>query len=172
MAEDQLNIENIRHLFVIDDDPMQRELIQDYFKEKYLFTVKSYVDGESAAADIKSLKPEIVVLDYYLNAQKSNAQNGIEVLKSIKSVSPDTQVVMFTGEDSLEVALESMRNGAFDYVVKGPTAFNKIENVINTLGDKHRMEAINTAQKRTITFLIGVICLIIAGALVYFFKGG
>jgi DNA-binding NtrC family response regulator len=171
MAEELLNIEAIRHLFVIDDDAMQREMMGDYFKERYLFDVKKYQDGESALEDIKNLKPEIIVLDYHLNAQNNAAKNGIAILQEIKTSSPNTAVIMFTGEDNLEIALDSMRNGAFDYVVKGPSAFNKIEKVINTLGERHKLEAINVAQRRTISFLVGVIFLIIAGALMYFLKG-
>lgn len=170
MAEKPLELEHVRYMFVIDDDEIQREMIKDYMMERYLFTIKTYDNGEDAYSDIKALKPEIVILDYYLNSHNANAANGLDVLKEIKTTSPITEVVMFTGEDKLDVALGSMRNGAFDYVVKGESAFNKIENVINTLGERHKALVIQSAQKRTISFLIGVICLILTGALIYFFK--
>jgi two-component system, OmpR family, response regulator len=167
MAEKVIMLEHVRHMFIIDDDAVQREMIKDYMADRYLFAVKMYDNGEDAMAEIKTLKPEIVVLDYYLNAHVSTAKNGIDVLKDIKEISPSSEVVMFTGEDKLEVALESMRNGAYDYVVKGESAFNKIEKVINNLGERHRMQAINIAQKRTIIFLSIAIALIIVGAIAY-----
>jgi two-component system, OmpR family, response regulator len=171
MAEKVIMLEHVRYMFIIDDDAVQREMIKDYMAERYLFNVKIYDNGEDAMQDIESLKPEIIVLDYYLNSHSANAKNGLAILKEIKQISPNTEVVMFTGEDKLEVALESMRNGAYDYVVKGESAFNKIEKVINNLGERHRLQAINIAQKRTITFLSACIGLIIAGVIYFALKG-
>jgi len=160
---DNLTLENVRYMFVIDDDPVQTEMIKDYLKERYVFELKTFADGESALAEVERLKPEMAVLDYHLNSNNASAKNGIDVLKEIKRLSPETRVIMFTGEDNINVALESMRNGAYDYIIKGETAFNKIENTVNRLGEMHRLEAVNVAQKRTILFLsigIGIIILL------------
>ena len=160
---DNLSLESTRFIFIIDDDPIQTEMIKDYLMERYVFNMKVYANGESALADIETLKPEMVVLDYHLNADNANAKNGIEVLKEIKRIHPASKVIMFTGEDNINIALESMRNGAYDYIIKGETAFNKIENTVNRLGEMHRLEAVNIAQKRTILILgigIGIIILL------------
>jgi two-component system, OmpR family, response regulator len=167
-----LELEHVRYMYIIDDDDIQREMIKDYMQERYLFDIKTFETGEAAYAELEVDKPEIIVLDYHLNAHDPQAANGIEVLKRIKQISGTSQVVMFSGEDKLEVAINSMRNGAYDYVVKGESAFNKIEKVINNLGERHRSEVIQIAQKRTIYFLVGVICLIIAGGIIYFLKAG
>lgn len=170
--EDKPLFDDARKLYVIDDDPIQVEMIQDYIKDRYLFEVKSYADGESAMNDIKTEHPEIIVLDYHLSSQKANAKNGIEILKEIGRVSPSTKVFMFSGKDDMEIAKESIKNGAFDFIVKGPTAFDKLERTINRLGDMNQLETINKAQKKTITILIAGILTIILLAVLYFLKGG
>lgn len=171
MADDNIMLENVRYMFVIDDDPVQTEMIKDYLKERYIFEIRTYENGEMAMADVQSLRPEIIVLDYHLNSAEVNAKNGIEVLKHIKEVSPVTKVIMFSGQDNINIALESMRNGAYDYIIKGETAFNKLENTVNRLGEIHKLESMNTAQKRTIIFLVAFIGVIIAlGILYYFFS--
>ena len=78
---------------------------------------------------------------------------------------------MFSGQDNINIALESMRNGAYDYIIKGETAFNKIENTINRLGEIHKLEAINIAQKRTITLLIVFLIIAITAGVLYFYFG-
>lgn len=166
--EDKALFDETRKLFVIDDDPIQVEMIQDYIKDRYVFEVKSYGDGESAMADIKQLHPEIIVLDYHLSSQKADAKNGIEVLKEIGKISPQTKVFMFSGKDDMTIATESIRHGAFDFIVKGPTAFDKLERTINRLGDLNQLESINKAQKKTITILVVGILLIVALGLFYF----
>jgi DNA-binding NtrC family response regulator len=114
--------------------------------------------------------PQIVVLDFHLNSHLPDAQNGVEVLKRIKEVSPASQVIMLSGQDKLEVAVESMKYGAYDYVVKGETAFSRMENVINNILELSNIKELNQSYKRAISFLqlaiVGVI--LISVVLVYF----
>ncbi len=170
--EDKAMFDESRKLFVIDDDPIQVEMIQDYIKDRYVFEVKAYSDGESAMDDIKNQHPEIVVLDYHLNSQNVGAKNGIEVLKEINAASPNSKVFMFSGQDDMELATESLKNGAFDFIVKGPTAFDKLERTINRLGDMNQLEMINKGQKRTIAFLVGGILLMVVLGLLYYTLSG
>lgn len=171
MADENYMLENVRYMFVIDDDPVQTEMISDYLKERYIFELRTYETGEAAMNDIQTLKPEIVVLDYHLSSSTANSKNGIEVLQEIKKVSPTTKVIMFSAQDNINIALESMRNGAYDYIIKGETSFNKLETTVNRLGEVHQLEAVNTAQRRTIIFLTVFIALIVAvGVLYYFFS--
>src|SRR6185437_6639103 len=95
--------------------------------------------------------PDIVVLDYHLSSSKPGAQNGVDILKTIKEKYPDTNVIMFSGQDKIEVAIDSMKYGAYDYVVKGETAFSRMENVINKVSELHRVKIINKSYRRTIT---------------------
>lgn len=171
MADENYMLEDKRYMFIIDDDPVQVEMIKDYLKDRYIFEIRVFESGESAMDAVSQAKPEIVVLDYHLNANNPNAKNGIDVLKQIKQVSPQTKVIMFSAQDNINVALESMRNGAYDYIIKGETAFNKMETTVNRLGEMHKLEAVNTAQKRTITFLAVIIGLIVLAGILYFFFG-
>lgn len=169
MAEN-LMLEKFRYMFIIDDDPVQTEMIKDYMSERYIFDLKVFENGDDAMDDVEKLKPEIIVLDYHLNSQKPDARNGVEVLKDIKSKSPHTRVIMFSGQDNINIALDSMRNGAYDYIIKGETAFNKMENTVNRLGEMHKLEAINKAQKKTITVLgVAISIFVILGILYYFY---
>ncbi len=149
-----------RYLFLVDDEPIQNEMLKDYLNERFLFDIKLFSTGEEALESMH-LNPEIVVLDYFLNANNPNAKNGVEILKQIKDTNPDTQVVALSGQDNIEVAIDTMKYGAYDYVVKGESAFSRIENVINNLGELHKMKAINKAQKNTIAFLIIALVLIV-----------
>lgn len=168
---ENITLENVRFLYIIDDDPVQTEMIKDYVSERYVFQLKTYEDGESAMSDIESNKPEIIILDYHLSSSNPKAKNGIEILKDIKRVSPTTKVIMFSGQDNINIALESMRNGAYDYIIKGETAFNKIETTINRLGEIHKLESINIAQKRTITLLIVIFGIAVVLGILYALYG-
>jgi two-component system OmpR family response regulator len=157
-----------RYMFLIDDEPIQNEMLKDYLNERYLYEIKIFDNGEEAMQHMH-LQPEIIVLDYHLSAHKPDAKNGVEVLKAIKDKYPETQVIILSGQDKIDVAVDTMRYGAFDYVVKGESAFSRIENIINNASEIHKMKVINQSQRRAITFLVTVIGLIILGAIYYFF---
>lgn len=152
--------QSTRNIFLVDDEPIQNEMLKDYLSERFLYTIKIYDNAEEALQHM-DLNPEIVVLDYHLNAHKPDAMNGVEALKKFKERSPETQVIMLSGQDKLEVATDSIKFGAYDYVVKGETAFSRMENILNNVSELHRSKTIASAYKKTITFLAVVIGLII-----------
>jgi DNA-binding NtrC family response regulator len=163
------NEQNKTTIFLVDDEPIQNEMLKDYLAERFSYEIKTFESGESALREMNQ-NPQIVVLDFHLNSHLPDAQNGVEVLKRIKEVSPASQVIMLSGQDKLEVAVESMKYGAYDYVVKGETAFSRMENVINNILGLSNIKELNQSYKRAISFLqlaiVGVI--LISVVLVYF----
>src|SRR5690606_24736239 len=116
-----------RYIFLVDDEPIQNEMLKDYLSEKFVYEFKTFDNGEEAMQNM-NLHPEIIILDYHLSAHKPDAENGVEVLKRIKNDYPETQVIMLSGQDKIDVAIDTMKYGAFDYVVKGESAFSRVEN--------------------------------------------
>lgn len=158
-----------RHIFLVDDEPIQNEMLKDYLSERFLYDIKTFDNGETALQNM-NLNPEIVVLDYHLSSEKPNAKNGVEILKEIKDKYPDTQVIMLSGQDKIDVAVDSIKYGAYDYVVKGETAFSRMENVMNNVSELHKMKTVNRAYKNTIIFLSIAIGLIVLFSLYLFFR--
>ena len=70
-------------------------------------------------------KPQVVTLDYTLGDL-----NGKEVLKKIKQTNPDTQVVIISGQEDIRTAVELLKDGAYDYIVKNEDTNNRIWNTV------------------------------------------
>lgn len=162
--------EQKRTIFLVDDEPIQNEMLKDYLSERFVYDIKTFDNGEDAIKQMH-LAPEIVVLDYHLNSHRSDAKNGVEVLKTIKDKFPEVQVIMLSGQDKLDIAVDSMKYGAYDYVVKGETAFSRMENVLNNVSELHITKTVNKAYKKTIVFLSVVIGLIILLSIYLYFTG-
>jgi two-component system, OmpR family, response regulator len=167
MATDQ----STRYIFLVDDEPIQNEMLKDYIGERFPYKIKTYESGEEAIRDL-NLDPAIAVLDFHLNSHLPNAQNGVEVLKKIKEMKPETQVIMLSGQDKLEVAIDSMKYGAYDYVIKGETAFSRMENILNNINELRSVKAANNTYRKIIAMLglAIVIVLLISAYLVVKFK--
>jgi DNA-binding NtrC family response regulator len=158
-----------RYVFLVDDEPIQNEMLKDYLNERFVYDIKTFDNGEDMLQSMH-LRPEIVVLDYHLSSQKPNAKNGVEILRALKDKYPEVQVIMLSGQDKIDVAIDSMKYGAYDYVVKGETAFSRTENILNNVSELHKVKTINKAYKTTIVLLSVAIGLIIALTLyLYFF---
>ena len=63
-----------RYLFLVDDEPIQNEMLKDYLNERFLYEVKVFDNGEDAMKNMH-LNPEIVVLDYHLSGHVRDAKN-------------------------------------------------------------------------------------------------
>jgi two-component system OmpR family response regulator len=118
-------------IFLVDDDSLFLKSLEHLLlhKLKYQVFVKPFPTGEDFLQHVDE-KPDIVVLDYMLNAQNPEAMNGISVLTRVMEKYPATTVIMLSGHEKLEVAVESIKNGAYDYVIKNENALLKIQNLV------------------------------------------
>ncbi|HEV7230958.1 MAG TPA: response regulator [Bacteroidia bacterium] len=124
--------ENTLSIFLVDDDPMFVSVLKHKLVEKFKSGIKisTFAGGEECLKHIDD-KPDVVILDYYLDGVPGNTMNGLEVLQKIKSASDDTTVVMLSGQERKEVVEESMRKGAYKYVAKSETAVQTIQALVN-----------------------------------------
>lgn len=86
-----------QYIFLVDYEPIQNEMLKDHIGSIFQYELKTYENGEDAIKDL-GLNPSIVVLDFHLNSHLPDAQNGVEVLKRIKEISPHTEVIMLSGQ--------------------------------------------------------------------------
>ncbi len=140
-------------VFLVDDEPIQNEMLKDYLAERFNYQFQLFDNGEEALKNM-SLNPYIVILDYHLNAHQADAKNGVQILAEIKDKYPSTQVVMVSGQDKIQVAVDSMKYGAYDYIVKGETAFSRMENTLKRIAEMEQYKYAHQASKKSVRFLI------------------
>lgn len=117
------------NLFIVDDNKLMVTDLRYYLENRFGsgLSISTFYDGESCLKRVDG-KTDIVILDYFLNGK-----NGLETLKSIKAINPETEVVIFSGNEDIGLAIETFRAGATDYVVKGEGAWKKMTRVINSI---------------------------------------
>ena|ERR1017187_10341354 len=155
-------------LFIVDDDPMQLEMLKDHLSKFKNFTIKTYPTGEEAMVHLHE-KPNIIILDYNLNSSVKDAKNGLDILKLIKHEAPETEIIMLSGQEKIEVAVNIMKYGAFDYVVKNESSFYRAENALfNILRRFKLVREAKLFKRLAMVFAIGFVLLLIIIGLLYF----
>lgn len=115
------------NLFIVDDDKLLVADLRNYLQNKFGGNLKISVfnDGETCLEKIDK-DTHIIILDYCLDGK-----NGLEILKSIKEISPKVEVIMLSGNEDMAIAIEMFRAGAKDYVRKGVGSWGSITNLVN-----------------------------------------
>jgi two-component system OmpR family response regulator len=132
---------------IIDDDPAMCEMVRDTVEKNIPgASVTVFNTGEDALAGIAD-EPDIAVLDYQLDTIKPDAMNGIQVLSKLKARFADLPVIFLTGQDRIEVASNTIKYGAYDYIVKNETAFHKLELAFTQLKNLRTLKKSNGFQK-------------------------
>ena len=144
----------IKTIFIVDDDATQAMMLQDHLSKYSSITVHVFGSGEDCLKNL-SLKPQIIFLDYNFDLAGKNAMDGMEILKEIRKIDPEIEVVMFSGQDKIEVAVNTMKYGAFDYIVKNESAFHRSENVIFNIIKRLKLLQEARLYKR-LTMLLGI----------------
>jgi two-component system OmpR family response regulator len=117
-------------IFLVDDDILFLKALEHSISSKLTSVkIQTFQTGEACLQQMK-FKPQIVILDYYLNSKLPYAWNGLTILRQIKKISKHTKVIMLSSQDSLDVAVKCIENGSFDYISKSESAFVKINNVL------------------------------------------
>jgi len=101
-----------RTVLVVDDDKVIREQLEKELKRNFFNTVLSS-DGKTALERLSRDKVDILILDVRLPGM-----DGLEVLDKAKEINSDCEVIVVTGFGTREIAVQSLRKGAIDYIEK------------------------------------------------------
>ncbi len=111
-----------KSVLIVDDEKIMRESLRDWLKDGYNVTTAE--TGEETIELIKNHDFDALILDVRLTGK-----NGIEVLKEVKQIKPQINTIIMTAYPSVELAVEAMKAGATEYIIK-PFSPNKLERLI------------------------------------------
>ena len=108
---------NKEKILVVDDNP-DILISARYLLERHYQTVTTCEDPEDIPDLMKKENFDVILLDMNFHPGESDGKMGMQWLEKIKSIDPEAVVVMITAHGSLNAAVEAMKLGAADYVVK------------------------------------------------------
>ena len=129
-------------VLVVDDEPPAYRLLEVLTQEGY--RVETAENGREALEKAGITFFDVVLLDIRIPDL-----NGVEVLRGLKQLSPETVVIMMTAFGSIETAIETIKEGAYDYISK-PFKLDDVKLTVRRALDHKRLLAENLQLRRTL----------------------
>lgn len=123
---------NKPRLLIADDEPQIREILQDFFADRYLCT--AVTSGERAVALLEEERFDIVLSDIMMGG----GMTGLQLIPEVQQRAPNTLVILISGAQGIENAVQALRVGAFDYITK-PFDLRQVDAVVRRALEHHRL---------------------------------
>lgn len=133
-----------RTILIVDDEPSIRSSLKGVLEDED-FKVYTANSGEEALEKLQSLKPDVILLDVLM----PGGIDGIETLRRIKNIEPDSAVIIITGHGTIDMTVTAMEMGALDFIEK-PLSVDRILMRIEQALEKKKLKEENISLKKEI----------------------
>ncbi|MCU1279781.1 MAG: response regulator receiver modulated metal dependent phosphohydrolase, partial [bacterium] len=141
--EYQVHEESPRVL-VVDDEKVIREILSDFLTMEG-YVVRTVEDGDAALRELERRSYNLVISDL-----KMPGMGGLELLEKIADLKANVLTVIMTGFGTVETAIEAMKKGAYDYILK-PFKIEEVVHVVERGLDRQRLHAENIRLKEAVS---------------------
>jgi response regulator RpfG family c-di-GMP phosphodiesterase len=136
--------EDSPRILVVDDEKIIREIIADFLSMEG-FAVRTAEDGDSALLELSRQQYDLVLCD-----MKMPKMGGLELLEAIRKHTPNIVTIMMTGFGTVESAIDAMKKGAYDYILK-PFKVDEVVQVIRRGLEKQKLQAENLRLREALS---------------------
>lgn len=132
-------------IYIVQDNVIYKDLIVGYLQQKKYTNLKTFKTGEECLKAIHH-KPDVIILDYSFEGI-----TGMELMKKVQMDHPEIDFIFLSGQNNVEVAVNLMKLGAADYIVKNEKAPENLLHSIEYLVSATRSEKVKKG------FQVGVV---------------
>jgi putative nucleotidyltransferase with HDIG domain len=141
---DQVREDERPRVLVVDDEKFIRDILADFLgMEGYV--VRTAEDGSAAIQELSRASYDLVISDL-----KMPKMGGLELLREVSHTHPDTITVIMTGFGTVETAIDAMKRGAYDYILK-PFKVEEIIHIVQRGLEKRRLSAENLRLREALS---------------------
>jgi two-component system, NtrC family, response regulator HydG len=128
------------NILIVEDDPSHLEILRRHL-ERCGFRVEAAESAEQGLSRFSRFDPDLVLSDL-----RMPGMTGFDLLRKLKADAPDVAVVLMTAFDDMQTAIDAMKDGAFDYLVK-PLELDRLEAIIASALEQRRRNGAQPAAK-------------------------
>ena len=118
------------NICLVDDDVMCLNLYKQLLKQLGYSNIELFDNGHDCLESLPKSYPDVIFLDYNMEGL-----NGMEVLKRIKAFDQNIIVLFISGQEDIQVAINTMKHGAVDYLIKSSLSPDKMREVMERVSN-------------------------------------
>jgi two-component system, OmpR family, response regulator len=139
-----MKTKNQIYIYIVEDNAVYAESLKSVIQIHFPDTkIKIFRIGELCLLELHR-NPLIVIMDYFLNSKYPEAQNGLEIIKHIKSQKPQTNIIVLSVQENISVVLDAIKQYGCIYVQKDPDAFKRVEQFIQDIFNREDIKSLET----------------------------
>jgi two-component system NtrC family response regulator len=120
------------NILVVEDGKSQREMLRDFLRKEG-HTVGEAENGELAIRQVREGQYDLILLDY-----RMPGMDGMQVLRAVKGINPEIDIVIVTAEGTIDMAVEAMKADAFSYITK-PIEFEELLLLVKQVAERRTL---------------------------------
>ncbi|MDO8951522.1 MAG: sigma-54 dependent transcriptional regulator [Draconibacterium sp.] len=137
-------------IFVVEDDEWYSRLLVHNLSLNPDYEIESFTNGKDCLNNLYK-NPDVITLDYRLPDMQ-----GLEILKKIKAENEEIQVILISDQDEIDVVVELLKYGAYDYIVKSKDIrerlLNTVQNIRNGLRQSREIVSLRSEVKKKYSY--------------------
>ena len=131
-------------VFIVEDDEWYADLLEYYIKLNPEYTTEKFLSGRECLNNLHK-NPIAITLDFSLPDI-----NGKEILKRIRQTHPQLPVIIISGQKDINTAVQLLKEGAYDYIVKDEDTQNRLWNILRNIRETSNLRQENQQLKEQI----------------------
>ncbi len=121
-------------VFIVEDNEWYNKFLVHHLSLNPEYEVKSFLSGKELLKSMHLL-PDVITLDYRLPDYE-----GTKLLKEIKGLSPETEVIVISEQNEIEIAIDLLKGGAYDYIVKAEDIRDRLLNLVQNIRKNYQLQ--------------------------------
>ena len=131
-------------ILLVEDDPFYATMLLESLQNAGYDDVKHVDNGLECLLQVYEERvPDVIIMD-----QQLGLVNGVEVLQKIRAYKPDLRVIFMSGQKSVKLAVQSIKQGALDYIKKDEKAFENLLPVLKNIESEIQHQSDNKPVKK------------------------
>jgi DNA-binding NtrC family response regulator len=115
-------------IYIVEDDVPMNELLCQFLDMQGYKDIKGFYTGEEMMNELTNNQEIIIIQDFDLPGM-----NGLDILGKVLPAYPKVEFIFLSGQSNIETAVEAIKGGAFDYIVKDKFAKENVQTKISNL---------------------------------------
>ncbi|MEI7499066.1 MAG: response regulator [Bacteroidota bacterium] len=131
-------------ILLVEDDPFYATMLIELLKNEGYDEIKHVDNGLECLLQVYEERvPDVIIMD-----QQLGMVNGVEVLQKIRAYKPDLRVIFMSGQKNVKLAVQSIKQGAREYIKKDEKAFENLLPVLKEIESEMKNKSDNTPVKK------------------------